>query len=209
MTDKEHPILSFALFCIRNFRNGLSIFFLVCLAIIIIGNCIIHTQVQHIHANNNADAVIVLGYQLEDDPLRPTQALKNRLDIAYQYWLEAPHIKIIVSGGITQGLAQSEARVMQAYLVGRGVPVESILLEDQSTRTAHQFVNSMRLMAINSAVVVTNDFHLPRSLMLAMRSGIKDVSGLAAITPTDTHSLLTAYIREPFALLNSWLFDHP
>lgn len=209
MTNKEHPLLSFTLFCVRNFRHGISIFFLACLAVIVIGNGIIHAQVQNIHANYDADAVIVLGYHLEGNPLRPTQALKNRLEMAYQYWLEEPEVAVIVSGGKTQGLEKSEAEVMREYLIELGIPAENILLEDQSTRTAHQFVNSMKLLKIESAVVVTNDFHLPRSVMLAMRSGIEQVSGLAAVTPTDTRSLITAYIREPFALLNSWLFDHP
>ncbi len=200
---------SFALFCLHNFRNGISLFFLICLIVIGVGNCIIFSQIQEIHATDDADVIIVLGYQIEGEPLAPTKALKNRLDMAYQYWLEKPQVKIIVSGGKTQGYAQSEAEVMREYLMKRGIPKENILLEDQSTRTAHQFVYSKKLMDIQNAVVVTNDFHLPRSLMLAKRSGIEHISGLAAATPTDTHSIFVAYIREPFALLNSWLFDHP
>ena len=209
MTDKVNPILSFTLFCIRNFRHTISVIFVACFLIVIVGNTIIHAQVQNIHANYQVDAVIVLGYKLEKDPIRPTQALKNRLDIAYQYWLEEPEVPIIVSGAKTQGFEKSEAEVMREYLMMLGIPSENILVEDQSTRTAQQFVNSMKLINIDSVVIITNDFHLPRSMMLALRSGIEDVSGLAAQTPTDTHSLLTAYIREPFAFLNSWLFDHP
>lgn len=207
--NKKTSTQSFALFCFRNFRCGVFLFFLMCLVVIGVGNSIIYSQVKDIHATDNADAVIVLGYQIEGDPLEPTKALKNRLDMAYQYWLEAPQVKIIVSGGKTQGLDKSEAEVMQEYLVKRGIPEENILLEDDSTRTAHQFINSKKLMEIHNAVVVTNDFHLPRSLMLAARSGIEQVSGLAAATPTDTRSIFVAYIREPFALLNSWLFDYP
>lgn len=207
--NQKQSTQSFALFCFRNFRCGVFLFFLMCLVIIGIGNVIIHSQVQEMHAADNADAVIVLGYQIEGDPLEPTKALKNRLDMAYQYWLESPNVKVIVSGGKTQGLEKSEAEVMQAYLVKRGIPLQNILLEELSTRTAHQFKNSKKLMPIRRAVVVTNDFHLPRSLMLAARSGIEHVSGLAAATPTDTRSIFVAYIREPFALLNSWLFDHP
>lgn len=207
--NNKQSTQSFALFCFRNFRCGVFLFFLMCLAIIGIGNGIIYSQVKEIHATDDADAIIVLGYQIEGDPLEPTKALKNRLDMAYQYWLEAPKTKVIVSGGKTQGLEKSEAEVMQEYLVKRGIPVDNILLEDDSTRTAHQFTNSQKLMNIHNAVIVTNDFHLPRSLMLAARSGIEHVSGLAAATPTDTRSIFVAYIREPFALLNSWLFDHP
>lgn len=207
--NNKQSILSFALFCARNFRSAIFIFFFMCLVIIVVGNGIIHSQIKDIHATDDADAVIVLGYQIEGEPLAPTKALQSRLDMAYQYWLEAPKVKIIVSGGKTQGLDKSEAEVMKEYLIKRGIPIENILLEDHSTRTAHQFTNSQKLMEIHNAVVVTNDFHLPRSLMLAARSGIEHVSGLAAATPTDTRSILVAYIREPFALLNSWLFDYP
>ncbi|WP_077926693.1 YdcF family protein, partial [Wohlfahrtiimonas larvae] len=196
---QEQSKQSFALFCLHNFRFGISLFVLLCLIIIGVGNGIIHSQVKEMHAADSADAIIVLGYQIEGEPLEPSKALKNRLDMAYQYWLESPKVKVIVSGGKTQGYAKSEAEVMQEYLVKRGIPSENILLEDDSTRTAHQFINSKKLMNIHNAVVVTNDFHLPRSLMLAARSGIEHVSGLAAATPTDTRSIFVAYIREPFA----------
>lgn len=209
MLNQLNKIQSFALFCARNFRNGIVLFILSCLSILIAGNIMIHHQVKGIHAEDGADAIIVLGYQIEGQPLKPTKALENRLKIAYQYWLEAPETMMIVSGGKTQGLAQSEAEVMQQYLIALGVPKENILLDEQSTRTAHHFSYAKKLMNIRQAVIVTNDFHLPRSMLLAERSGIPFISGLAAETPTDTRSIFVAYIREPFALLNSWLFDHP
>lgn len=207
--NNEQNTLSFAFFCARNFRYGIMIFISLCVMIIVLGNVIIHSQLKDISAAENVDALIVLGAQIEGDPLVPSNALQNRLDRAYEYWLEEPNTKIIVSGGNVQGLPKTEAAVMQEYLVKRGIPSSNIILEEVSTRTAHQFVNSKKLMNIHSIVVVTNDFHLPRAMMLASRSGIENVSGLIAATPTDTRSIFMAYIREPFALLNSWLFDHP
>ncbi|MGL4674855.1 MAG: hypothetical protein ACRCXK_08345, partial [Wohlfahrtiimonas sp.] len=78
--NNKQSTQSFALFCFRNFRCGVFLFFLMCLVVIGAGNVIIHSQVKDMHATDDADAIIVLGYQIEGDPLEPTKALKNRLD---------------------------------------------------------------------------------------------------------------------------------
>ena len=57
--------------------------------------------------------------------------------------------------------------------------------------------------------MVTNDFHILRSIMLAKRSNIDDISGLSAPLSYSNFDKYIAMIREPLALLNSWLFDHP
>ncbi|OYQ74806.1 YdcF family protein [Wohlfahrtiimonas chitiniclastica] len=209
MTGKQDPLQAFVLFCARNLRGWLVSSLIIFLMVVVVGNVWIQSEIKHLHAEDNADTLLVLGYKVEGEPLAPTNALANRLEMARQYWLESPDTRIVVSGGKTQGLAKSEAEVMRDYLIQHGVRSDVIVMEEISTRTAHQFVNAMQLMDLGNVVVVTNDFHLPRSLMLAERSGLKHVSGLAAPTPTDSRAIFTAYIREPFALLNSWLFDHP
>ena len=45
--------------------------------------------------------------------------------------------------------------------------------------------------------------------MLAKRSNIGDISGVSAPLSYSNFDKYIAMIREPLALLNSWLFDHP
>lgn len=201
-------VRSFALFCVRWFGILTGCVIAMLTMIVIVGNVIIYTQLNSMtSAEQSPDVILVLGYKIEDDPLQPTLLLEHRLQAVHHYWLMHPNAMIIVSGGRTQNYAKSEAEVMRRYLIQQGVPSEKILLEDQSTRTAHQFVNALQLMAFEQAVIVTSDFHLPRALLLAQRAGIINGMGVAATTPTDAESLFVAHIREPFALLNSWLFD--
>lgn len=140
--------------------------------------------------------------------------LQYRLDKAIEYWEQNPNITMITTGGRTVGYPQSEAEVMQQYLVRKGIPESQILLEEDSTRTAHQFINAKVISdnagkPMENTVIITNDFHLPRAMILAKRSGLEKVSGFASETPRDNGSKITAYIREPLALLNSFLFDWP
>ena len=98
---------------------------------------------------------------------------------------------------------------MADYLVKKGIDSSRVHLEDRSRRTAQQFVYANQVLPLGKTVVVTNDFHILRSIMLAKRSGINDISGLSAPIAYNNFDKYYAMIREPLALLNSWLFDHP
>lgn len=187
----------------------ITLFGIICLSL---GNGFIYYQNKQLAPVDNADTIIVLGAHIEGNPLRPSLMLQYRLDKVIEYWLENPDVLIVTTGGQTPGYSQSEAQVMQQYLMRFGIPQSQILLEDQSTRTAHQFINAIRVMEAahknpGEVIIITNDFHLPRSMMLAKRSGLNTISGFAGKTPNDIGSKITAHIREPLAYLNSWLFD--
>ena len=55
-------------------------------------------------------------------------------------------------------------------------------------------------------LVVSNGFHLTRARMLAERAGFGEISTLAAPT-SHLPSRLKMYIREPLALVKSFVFD--
>ena len=202
-------IIRFSKAMYRLIKLGMTLALFTFCTIILIGNGIIYYQNQQLSPDKNADTIIILGAHIEGTPLRPSLMLQYRLDAAFHYWQTNPDSIIITTGGRTVGLPQSEAEVMAQYLIKQGVPQSAILLEENSTRTAHQFTGAMMLREINNVVIVTNDFHLPRSIMLAKRSGLNTASGIGAQTPQDLGSKTTAFIREPLALLNSWLFDWP
>lgn len=184
------------------------------LTLIILGNALISYQNSQYTTAKKADTIIILGAHIEGNPLRPSLMLQHRLDKAIEYWQDHSDAIIITTGGRTAGYSQSEAEVMQQYLTRHGIPQSQILLEEDSTRTAHQFINAQALLkskekTAGNVIIITNDFHLPRSMMLAKRSGFESISGIASQTPNDSGSQTTAHIREPLAYLNSWLFDWP
>ena len=69
---------------------------------------------------------------------------------------------------------------MKQYLLNKGVPEKQILLENRATRTKENIVNSQKLLSFKRLVIVTSDFHMYRSQLLAKRAGISNVSGITA-----------------------------
>lgn len=174
----------------------------------VICNIIIYIYAQQ-KPQMNADTLVLLGAKVVGSPAKPHPTLKKRLDIALTYINDNPRTKIVVCGGQGKDESATEASVMAEYLISNGVEASRIYIEDKSTRTAQQFVYANQVLPLGKTIVVTNDFHLLRSLMLAKRSGFSDVSGLAAPVSFTNMDKYIALVREPLALANSWLFDYP
>ena len=102
---------------------------------------------------------------------------------------------------------------MADYLMDLGVAEEQLLLEETSHNTSQNLRNSARLLEEagydldqTEVLVVSNGFHLTRARMLAERAGFGEVSTLAAPT-SHLPSRLKMYVREPLALVKSFVFD--
>jgi uncharacterized SAM-binding protein YcdF (DUF218 family) len=91
--------------------------------------------------------------------------------------------KIIVTGGYTFGYL-SEARMMKIALVAFGVPSEDVIEEQMAATTIENSVFSARIFDERkwkkSAVVVTQQFHLPRAAGNFKSDGFEVQDGLAA-----------------------------
>ena len=115
----------------------------------------------------------------------------------------------IVCGGYGEGQTTSEAQAMADFLIAGGIPYDQIILEDLSTSTYENFVFAHTLLDKYfpngfSSVVITNNFHMYRSVYLAHHLGISP-SRYAASTPIQTWH--RNYLREFMALFNTWLFQ--
>lgn len=159
--------------------------------------------------SQHAQTMVILGSQVLGTPAVASPTLADRLDVAVQYLNENPETKVVVCGGQGEDESATEASVMAKYLIDKGIDANRVYQEDKSRRTAEQFIFANRVLPLGKTVVVTNDFHILRSIMLAKRSGIHDVSGLSAPLAFNNGDKYVALIREPLALANSWLFDHP
>lgn len=128
----------------------------------------------------SVDYCIILGAQINDNG--PSDVLRRRLDKACEYLQDNPDTIVIVSGGQGATESMSEAQGMKDYLVEiKGIQNE-ILLEDKSTNTYANLRNSAEFINLetDSVVIVTNNFHISRSLHTAKKIGYKEVYGLAA-----------------------------
>ena len=154
--------------------------------------------------------MIVLGCKVEEQG--PSVLLRDRLEEALDYWEEHPGLTIVVSGGQGPNEPTTEARAMADYLMEGGVAEDQILLEGDSHNTAQNLRLSMAVLEKAEAdlsggvILVSNGFHLTRARMLAERFGLEKVSTLAAPT-SHLLSRIHMYIREPIALVKSFLLD--
>ena len=155
-------------------------------------------------------AMVVLGCQVK--PWGPSVLLQDRLDKALEYWEEHPEVVIVVSGAQGPDEPSTEARAMAGYLMEKGVPEDNILLEENSHNTIQNLTYSRQLLEeqgydISGGVaIVSNGFHLTRTRMLAGWAGYENVSTLAAPS-SHLPSRLKMYIREPIALVKSFVLD--
>ena len=165
----------------------------------------------HDHILGSPQVMIILGCQVH--PWGPSVLLQDRLDEALNYLEDHPDMTVIVSGGQGRDEPTTEARAMADYLIEEGVEDENILLEDQSHNTAQNFQYTAQLLekegydvSETPVLVVSNGFHLTRARMLADRAGFDEVSTLAAPS-SHLPSRLKMYVREPLALVKSFVFD--
>ena len=162
------------------------------------------------HIQGDPQVMIILGCQVREDG--PSVLLQDRLDTALAYIEAHPDLTVVVSGGQGDNEPTTEARAMADYLVAHGVEEDHILLEEESHNTTQNLRYSMTVLEEAGAdltggvLVVSNGFHLTRARMLAERAGFESVSTLAAPS-SHLFSRLHMYVREPLALVKSFLLD--
>ena len=175
-----------------------------CLGIVLEGS--------HSEMDAEPDTMIILGCMVYE--WGPSILLQDRLNTALDYLDDHPDTTVIVSGGKGDDEHKSEAQAMHDYLVEHGFPSAQILLEDQSSNTYENLSFSNHVIAehgidvTDDLVVVSNDFHLARVRMLFKRvaGGDYHLNTLAAPT-SHLPSRIKMYIREPLALIKSFLCD--
>ena len=147
-----------------------------------------------------ADVLIVLGAGVQG--IKLSKALKNRLDLAMEYWREHKETILIVSGGQGRQELISEAKAMKDYLLVNGVPEEKIISEDKATSTYENFKFSKEIIKSLfpdecSVLFVTSDFHIFRSGLAAKAVGLK-VAGIGCQSPY--YIIPNYYMREALAI---------
>lgn len=188
------------------FRNFLLIGTAACLILFIVIESLILSEMGSDDRDQMpVDYVIVLGTGLKGTELSAT--LKDRLDASLPYIRANPQIPVIVSGGQGPGEDIPEAVAMAQYLIRNGVSKEQIIVESKSTTTKENLRFSQALLQDRGVfktnlMIVTSDFHMYRSKMLAKRIGFAPY-GISSDSPT--HLKPTNMIREFLAMIKAFL----
>lgn len=109
----------------------------------------------------------------EADRTQPILGTSSYLRCLYAFWFWQQHHPdtILISGGPE---TQPIAGAMASYLEFLGVPKEGIRVEAASHTTRENIRNSAALLRENRRPVtlLTSDYHMRRSLLLARRAGL-------------------------------------
>jgi uncharacterized SAM-binding protein YcdF (DUF218 family) len=157
-----------------------------------------------------SDAIVVLGAAQYDG--RPSPVLKARLDHAVRLYERGVAPILIMTGGTAPGDTVSEAMVSRRYAIRQGVPAAAILTERGGMTTLESMRAVSRLMRgrnMNTAVLVSDPFHMLRLKLLARRVGFRGYTSPTRTSPISRNReeerkhLIRESFSLPFALLQA------
>jgi SanA protein len=142
----------------------------------------------------SAPAAIVFGAGLTRDG-RPTTVLADRVRTAVALYREGKVDTILMSGSVRSS-SYNEPEAMRRLALSLGVPQEALEVDVGGTRTYATCLRAKELFGIDSALLVSQAFHLPRALLTCEGLGLQ-ASGVAADMRTYRARALTFWrIRE-------------
>lgn len=134
----------------------------------------------------------------------PSPVLERRAAKAVELYRAGKVSKILVTGD-NGALSHDEVTPVRKYLLEVGIPPEDIFLDHAGFDTYSSMYRARDVFMAESATVVTQDFHLPRSVYIARSLGL-DAYGLIASgdgsekdyareVPASTKAMLDLFIR--------------
>lgn len=135
-------------------------------------------------AINKADAILVLGAGQWNGI--PSPIFQARLDYAQELYDAGYAHFIIITGGKAPHHTLSDSSTGREYLAKRGVDQDRIFTEDYSRTTLQNLMFAqevMRAQKLQSALLVSNDFHMMRAERMS-----QDLGMLTLAAPVKTKS---------------------
>lgn len=120
---------------------------------------------------------IVFGAKIEWNG-RPSTMLRDRVATAADLYF-AGKVEQILMTGDNREANYNEPEAMRQYALRLGVPNEVIILDPLGVRTYDSCYRAYHLFEIDEAILVTQNFHLDRALLLCNSMGM-DVVGVWA-----------------------------
>lgn len=121
-----------------------------------------------------ADVIIIMGAAVWEQET-PSPALQARIDHAAKLHKEGYAGNLILSGGLGTN-PPSEAEAMQVALLRQGVDGSILYLEREATNSLENLKYSRDIMTeygFETAIVVTDPFHMKRALLIARDLGLE------------------------------------
>ncbi|CAN5342417.1 ElyC/SanA/YdcF family protein [soil metagenome] len=117
----------------------------------------------------NSHTVIILGASVHSDG-KLSPILQDRVDTGLKLYRQRKANRFLVSGD-NRSTDYDEVNAMKNYLVAKGVPPDHIFTDPAGIDTYDSMYRAKAIYNVSSATVVTQEFHLPRTLFIARNLG--------------------------------------
>lgn len=118
-----------------------------------------------------APVALVLGAGVQPDH-QPSPFLADRLELARRLYA-AGKVRAILVSGDNSTTHYDEPDAMRAWLVARGVPARLVVADYAGFDTYDSCYRATRIFGVTRAIVVTQNYHLPRAVSLCRHLGIQ------------------------------------
>lgn len=140
------------------------------------------TLATQAHVHTEADApsahvAIVFGAGLTRTGL-PTPILRDRVETGVHLYQAGKVQKLLMSGD-NRDQYYNEPAAMREYALSLGVPDTDIVVDNSGLRTYDTCYRAKYIFGLESALLVTQQFHLPRALYLCSAIGLQAEGVLA------------------------------
>lgn len=158
---------------------------------------------ENVQMDASCDCIIVLGCGVWGET--PTPLLSDRLDTAIALYKAGVAPKLLMSGDHGRK-DYNEVSVMRNYAIDEGVPSEDIFMDHAGFSTYETMVRAHDIFGVKKAIVVTQKYHIFRSLYDAAAFGI-EVSGVSATGHSFASSLQLMWnVREMLARTKDFIW---
>lgn len=164
------------------------------------------TRTQSVDEVAPEGVVIVFGAGLWRDGT-PTPVLRDRVTTAANLYLSGKVEKILMSGD-NRFEDYNEPAAMRDFAIRLGVPDDAIVLDYAGRRTYDTCYRAREIFEIESAILVTQGFHLPRALYVCNNLGVEAKGVSADLRNYRRRSLAYWHTRETLATIQAMLDVH-
>src|SRR6185503_4383734 len=145
---------------------------------------------------------IIFGAGLRSDGT-PTAMLRDRILTGTELYFSGRVEKLLMSGD-NRFVDYNEPEAMRQFALSLGVPDDAIVLDYAGRRTYDTCYRARAIFGVDSALLVTQGFHLPRAVFLCNMLGM-DTLGVEATHCYWNGSPFRWDVREQFATIAAFL----
>lgn len=185
-----------------------TVLHLVCFGILlfaIIYSNLVNVYSEKIYEDTNSvekqQFAIVFGASVDQNG-NPSKMLEDRVNKAVELYKQGVVQRILISGKDSY-VNFSEVEVMKEILLRNNIPDFVIIEDNKSQRTYDTCYRAKKVFNLNKAILITQNFHLPRALYICNSLGVNSVG-----VPADSGVYVdqrTLSIRENLAIIKSVL----